>query len=78
MKTKWWVGQRSPQNTWLQVDYLCADSFNLEILPCGFVMQRQILVYVIIFVAYVLNLLLTGKAPLSPITCEKMEPGFGS
>ena len=28
LKTKWWVGQQSPQNTWLQVDYTCTDSFN--------------------------------------------------
>ena len=36
--------QWSPQNTWLQVDYLCIDDFNLEILPHGFVMQCQILI----------------------------------
>ena len=50
VKTKWQVGQRSLQKTWLQVDYLCTDGFSLEILPRCFVMQRQILMNVIIFV----------------------------
>ena len=44
------------KNEWLQVDYLCQDGFNSENLPNGFVMQHQILINVIIFVAYVLNL----------------------
>ena len=56
VKTKWRVGQRSPQSTWLQVDYLCTNGFNLEVLSRGFVIQRQILIIVIIFIAYVLNL----------------------
>ena len=30
VKTKRRVRQRSPQNTWLQVDYLCTDDFNLK------------------------------------------------
>ena len=67
MKTlgKWWVGQRSPQNARLQVDYLCKGSFNLEILPYDFVTQRQILinVIVIILVDCVLNLLLNTQKP---------------
>ena len=67
MKTKWRVGQQSPQNTWHQVYHLCTEGDNLEILPRGFIMQRQILINVI-FVAYVLNLLLN--------TQRKMEPGF--
>ena len=46
----------STKNEWLQVDYLCQDGFNSENLPNGFVMQHQILINVIIFVAYVLNL----------------------
>ena len=41
---------------WLQVDYLCQDGFNSENLPNSFVMQHQILINIIIFVAYVLNL----------------------
>ena len=46
------------KNEWLQVDYLCQNGFNSENLPNGFVMlmQHQILINVIIFVAYVLNL----------------------
>ena len=44
------------KNEWLQVEYLCQDGFNSENLPNGFVMQHQILINVIIFVAYVLNL----------------------
>ena len=63
LKTKWRVGQRSTQNTWLLVAYLCTDGFNLEILPRGFVMQSQILINVIIFVAYVLNLPLNTQRP---------------
>ena len=63
LKTKWWVGQRSMQNTWLQVAYSCTDGFNLEILPRGFVMQRQILINVIIFIAYMLNLPLNTQRP---------------
>ena len=63
VKTKWWVGQLTQQNTWLQVDYLCTEGFNLEILPCSFVMQSQILINVIIFVAYVLNLLPNMQKP---------------
>ena len=51
------------QNTWLQVAYLCTGGFNLEILPRGFVMQRQILINVIIFVAYMLNLPLNTQRP---------------
>ena len=48
-----------------QVDYLCQDGFNSENLPNGFVMQRQILINVIIFVAYVLNLCReTHKGPI--------------
>ena len=49
------------KNECLQVDYLCQDGFNSEILPNGFVMQHQILINVIIFVAYVLNLLLNTQ-----------------
>ena len=51
------------QNTWLQVAHLCTDCFNLEILPRGFVMQRQILINVIIFFAYVLYLPLNTQRP---------------
>ena len=63
LKTKWRVGQRSTQNTWLQVTYFCTDGFNLEILPCGLVMQRQIVINVIIFVAYMLHLPLNTHRP---------------
>ena len=66
MKTKWRVGQWSPQNTYLQGDYLCTDGFNLEILPCGFVMQRQILINLITFVAYMRNLPLNTQKPDYP------------
>ena len=62
-KQKWRVGQRSTQNTWLLVAYLYTDGFNLEIVTCGFVMQRQILINVIIFVAFVLNLPLNTQRP---------------
>ena len=55
---KWRVEQ-----WWLQVDFLCTDDFYLEILPCGFVMQRQIMINVIILVAYMLNLLLNMQKP---------------
>ena len=60
-ETKWQVGQRSPQNTWLQVDYLCTDGFNSEILSHEFVIQCQTLINIIIFVVSVLNLLLNTK-----------------
>ena len=63
MKTKWRVEQWSPQNTWLQVAFLCTDGFNLEILPCGFGMQHQIMINVIILVAYMLNLPLNMQKP---------------
>ena len=63
VKTKWRVEQRSPQNTWLQVDCLYTDGLNLEILTRGFVMQRQILINVIIFVAYMLNFPLNIQMP---------------
>ena len=63
MKTKWRVGQWSPYNTWLQVYYLCTEGFNLEILPCGFAMQHQILINVIIYIAYMLNLPLNTQTP---------------
>ena len=42
---------------------LCTDGFNLEILPPDFVMQRQILINVIVFAAYVLNLPLNTQRP---------------
>ena len=35
VKTKWRVGQRSPENACLQVDYLCTCGFNLENLRRG-------------------------------------------
>ena len=38
--------------------FLCIDGFYLEILPSSFVMQRQILINAIIFLAYVLDLAL--------------------
>ena len=63
VKTKWREEQWSLQNTWLQVAYLCTDGFNLEILPCSFVMQHEILINVTIFVAYVPNLPLNTKRP---------------
>ena len=62
VKTRWRIGHWS-QNTWLQVAYLCTDIFNLVILPRDFVMQRQILINVVIFVACVLNLLLNPQRP---------------
>ena len=46
----------STKYTWLQVDFLSTDVFNSDILPRVFLMQRQILINVNIFVAYVLNL----------------------
>ena len=63
VKTKWWVEQRSPQNTRLQADYLCTGGLNFGILPPGFAMQRHILINVIIFVVYMLNLPLTMQKP---------------
>ena len=43
--------------------FLCTNSFNLEILPQGFVMQRLILINVNTFVAYMLNLPLNTQRP---------------
>ena len=63
VKTKWRVGQRSPENACFQVDYLCTYGFNLENLRHGFEMQCQILINVIIFVAYMLNLPLNTQKP---------------
>ena len=37
VKTAWWFRHQSPQNTCLQIDNLCTDCFNLEILLCIFV-----------------------------------------
>ena len=45
-----------------QVIFLCTDGFNSEIIPRGR-MQRQILINVNIFVAYVLNLPLNAQRP---------------
>ena len=64
----WWKqndgwGNDLRKKTWLQVDYLCTDGFNSEILPRGFVLQCQILKNVI-FVAYVLNLPLKHIGPI--------------
>ena len=51
------------KTTWLQVDFLCTEGFNSEILLRGFVMHRQIMINVNIFVAYVLNLPLNTERP---------------
>ena len=48
--------------TWLQVAYLCTDGFSLEFYH-AFVMQRQILINVMIFFAYALNLPLNTQRP---------------
>ena len=45
------------------VYFLCTDGFNLERLPCVFVMQHQIMINVIILVAYMLNLPLNMQKP---------------
>ena len=76
MKTKWRAWQRSPQNTWLQVDYLCTDGFNLEILQCGlsatstFDKWHDIRCLRAEFTAK------HGKAPSSLTTRWWMEPGW--
>ena len=67
MKTKWRAWQRSPQNTWLQVDYLCTDGFNLEILR-----RYDIRCLRAEFTAK------HEKAPLSLTTRWWMEPDLGS
>ena len=69
----------SAKKTWPQIDFLCTDSFNSEILPLFLVMQSQIWINFNIFVAYVLNLLPNTQRPqLSLTTRWKMEPDSGS
>ena len=63
MKTKWRAWQRSPQNTWLQVDYLCTDGFYFGKFTTRFVLQCQLLISDMIFVAYELNLPLNMEKP---------------
>ena len=64
----WWKQNGGQDNDlretiWLQVDFLCTDGFNSEILPRSFVMQCQILINVNIFFAYVLNSPLNTQRP---------------
>ena len=52
------------------IDYLWTDSFDSEILPCGFVMQCKVfLIHVILFTVYVLNLPLNTQRPFYRSQC---------
>ena len=66
----WWKQNDGQDNdlrktTWLQVDFLSTDGFNSEILPCGFVMQRQILINVNISLPTCLICPYTYKGPIT-------------
>ena len=80
----WWKQNGGQDNdlrktTQLQVDFLCTDGFNSEILPRGFVIQHRILINVNIFIALCAEFATKHtKAPLSLTTHWKMEPNFRS
>ena len=61
------------------IDYLWTDSFDSEILPCGFVMQCKVfLIHVILFTVYMLNLPLNTQRPFFAHNALENDFDFGS
>ena len=66
------------QNTWLQVDYLCTDGFNLEILQHGLYCNVNFEKWHDICCLRAEFTAKHGKAPLTLTTRWWMEPDLGS